>query len=94
MVTCTRCGYQWTSRSALEWVCCPNCHRKFRPGPPEVIVLARSVEGLGDCMVCGRTVRNLNVCKVDGAPTFICSTCLREAGKLDDDAVQEEIAQP
>jgi len=28
-VKCDKCGYQWTTKSNLEFVVCPNCLRKL-----------------------------------------------------------------
>lgn len=80
MITCPKCGHVWSTKSAAEMVCCPSCHRKFQRPAPEIEILGRKVPLSATCDVCGRTLRDLNVCRVDGEAAFICDNCLAPGG--------------
>lgn len=55
---------------------CPDCHRKFPQPALSVKVLARNVSLNAACTNCGRPMKDLNVCTLDGEPAFLCSDCL------------------
>jgi len=34
---CKKCGHEWMNKGRGDWICCPNCHSKFRRPPEEGI---------------------------------------------------------
>jgi hypothetical protein len=80
MTTC-KCGYTWNCRSQAEWICCPNCHRKFRRPVPRVEVLGRAMRLDTTCDVCGGQNVELNLCRIDGEAAYVCEGCLTRPEK-------------
>lgn len=80
MVTCPKCNYTWSTKSGAEWITCPSCSRKFERPVPVIKILGRKVPLSTTCDICGRKMRELNVCRVDGDSAFICDNCLTPEG--------------
>jgi hypothetical protein len=78
--TCPFCDYTWTPRPTTTGpsLCCPSCQRKFKRPAPVIEVLGRKVPLKSTCGVCGYPYAELNVCRVDGEPAFICSRCTKD----------------
>lgn len=82
MITCPKCRYRWSSKSELDIICCPNCHRKFRR-PKQMIEIVGPIAATAACHQCGRELSDLRAVLVDDEAGFICAACLKDL--MDDD---------
>lgn len=79
MVTCPKCGYEWTTKSAAAWITCPGCQRKFRRPAPVVEVLGDQIGIDSTCDICAGEVGAIYPCRIDGDAAFVCVACLKQA---------------
>lgn len=77
-IICPKCGYTWQTKSTADMICCPSCQRKFARPAPVVEVLGRKVPLNSTCDGCGRLMKDLNVCRVDGEAAYLCDACLQK----------------
>jgi hypothetical protein len=74
--TCPKCGYEWQTRSKLDRVTCPNCHRKLSLPASVIEPIGPPIGVTERCDVCGRPVNTIQPCRIDGEAAFVCNKCL------------------
>lgn len=79
MITCPFCGYEWRTRSKMDLITCPSCHRKI-PRPVQVIEIVGPIalERPATCQQCDRPRSDLCACLIDDEAAIICQQCLAD----------------